>query len=161
MVAKRTAWMRRRGKERGVDRAIKGGAQSDYAERIAEIPLGPRICGGRGVFCWALAHRAGKKHRTASSVTGARTPHGSGREDGRWARVWLSCRARLSVPSPGAGLCGSVGQMGRNEVVWLRWSFPFLFSFLFFSPFLFKFKILNSLSNSNFMINLFSHYRLI
>jgi hypothetical protein len=35
--------MRRRGKERGVDRAIKGGAQSGCAERIAEIPLSPRI----------------------------------------------------------------------------------------------------------------------
>jgi hypothetical protein len=39
----RAAWMRRRGKERGVDRAIKGGAQSGCAERIAEIPLSPRI----------------------------------------------------------------------------------------------------------------------
>ena len=36
------------GKERGVDRAIKAGAQSDYAERIMERTLGPRICGGRG-----------------------------------------------------------------------------------------------------------------
>jgi hypothetical protein len=53
------------------------------------------------------------------------------------------------------GLRGGVGQMGRiggfgpNSGISL-----FL---LFFSLLLFKFKILISLSNSNFMINLFSH----
>jgi hypothetical protein len=48
-VATHTAWMRRRGRKEGLTELIKGGAQSDSAERIAERSLGPWIAADAAV----------------------------------------------------------------------------------------------------------------